>query len=121
MYELAEKIKLARERKGLSQIQLAKRIEISPPMISSYESGAKAPSTETLIKISDVLGVSLDYLAGLDKKETVIIEDFSTKQKKIIISLCDEFTRSSHYKGLNKTQSQILSNIFEEFAKLNCS
>lgn len=56
-----------RKKCGLTQKELAERIGSSESAISMYESGKRQPDYETLLKISDYFGVSVDYLLG---KET---------------------------------------------------
>lgn len=51
--------------RGLSQTQLAGKIDISRSAYSMYETGARLPSVATLMTMSDVLNVSIDYLLGL--------------------------------------------------------
>ncbi len=52
----------AREKKGISQKCLAEKIGIQPSALSNYERGYRAPSIETLTKISQALDVPLDSL-----------------------------------------------------------
>ena len=49
-------LKIMRIRKGMTQIELAKKIGKSSNMVYCYERGFAAPRTETLEKIADVLG-----------------------------------------------------------------
>lgn len=55
-------IKSARERKGLTQEQLAKEINVTKKTISNYETGCREPSITVLKLISNILDVSIDYL-----------------------------------------------------------
>lgn len=59
---LQENLKKARERLGLSQVEMAKKVGISQPMYSYYESGLKTPTLYLAKTMANVLGVSLDYL-----------------------------------------------------------
>ena len=51
-----------RKKKNITQIRLSIAAEVSQETISAYESGKAMPSVDTLIKIADFLGVSIDYL-----------------------------------------------------------
>ncbi len=62
------KIKELRNRKGLSQRELGKMIGVAHTVILSYEKGICDPSTENLIKMADIFGVSVDTLVGHDAK-----------------------------------------------------
>ncbi len=60
------RLKDCRKKSGLNQTRLCKLIGISQPNLSAYEKGRFTPSVEVLIRISDALGVSVDYLLGRD-------------------------------------------------------
>lgn len=53
-----------RKEKGLNQSSLAKRIGVSRSAVSMWETGASQPDHGMLLKLSEVLGVSLDELLG---------------------------------------------------------
>ena len=54
----------ARVEKGLSQAGLAKLLGVSAASVSQWESGEKRPRKDNLERMSEVLGVSVDYLLG---------------------------------------------------------
>lgn len=49
---LPEKLKDLREKRKLSQKSVAKRLNMSPSIISSYETGERTPSVEVLLALS---------------------------------------------------------------------
>jgi transcriptional regulator with XRE-family HTH domain len=53
-----------RKEKGLNQIGLGLKLNVSQKMISSYESGIHQPSIDTLIQMSKIFDVSVDYIIG---------------------------------------------------------
>lgn len=57
-------LRTIRKSKGLSQAKMAEILCISPQAYSNYETGKRKPSSETLIKIANLYGVSVDYLLG---------------------------------------------------------
>ena len=59
---LAEQIKSHRIQAGMTQLQLAEILSIGPSAIGMYEQGRRTPSVEILIQMSNLFGVSLDYL-----------------------------------------------------------
>lgn len=62
---LAKNLKKLRKQKKLSQEKLARLVDISYNTISKIEAGkAKNPTFETLSKLANVFGVSIDELAG---------------------------------------------------------
>lgn len=62
MHHIGPRIKAAREKKGLTQEQLAELVDLSPMHMSVLERGAKPPKLETLIKIANALDVTADIL-----------------------------------------------------------
>lgn len=64
MERLPETLKQLRESRGLTQARLAELIEVSPRVYNRWETGAAAPRLDTLVKIADILNVTLDELVG---------------------------------------------------------
>lgn len=54
----------AREMRELTQAQLAEKAGLPAAAISHFETGGRKPSFENLVKLSEALGVSTDYLLG---------------------------------------------------------
>lgn len=59
---LSTRIMLLRHTMGLSQLQLAKKLSISPSALGMYEQSRRTPSLDLLISMSQIFNVSLDYL-----------------------------------------------------------
>ena len=59
-----------RKMKGLSQEELADKINVSRQTLSKYETGESLPDVEKCKQIADVLDVSLDDLVNYDSKAT---------------------------------------------------
>ncbi len=54
-----------REERGITQEALGSKAQISPLMVSHFETGRRqTPSIESLIKLANALYVSADYLIG---------------------------------------------------------
>lgn len=69
--EFSERLKNLRKQAHLTQVDVAKKLGISQPAYASWERGAKRPTQDNLVKIAQVLNVSIDYLVGNsdEKKE----------------------------------------------------
>ena len=99
--EFNNKLYELRKQKGLSQEELANRLNVSRQTVSKWEVGESSPDMEKLVAISELFGISLDELV-LDKavkkeeaseqivkselyndiKEHVLTEDNKKKAKK---------------------------------------
>lgn len=62
MKRLSLRITNLRKEAGLSQTQLAKKLNISPSALGNYEQGRRLPSVDLLVQISRFFDISLDYL-----------------------------------------------------------
>lgn len=76
---VSERILKKREDLNLSQTDLAKRAGLKPPAISQYESGSRSPSYEALIKLSNALDVTTDYLISGKEVKSDKINDKTIK------------------------------------------
>ena len=56
------RIREARKAKYLTMKELGKNIGVSESAVSMYETGRREPDHATLVNISNVIGVSVDYL-----------------------------------------------------------
>ncbi len=64
MNKFAERVRELRMEKGLSRKELAEKLGTLQRNISYWELGQRECGFDMLIKISDVLDVSVDYLLG---------------------------------------------------------
>lgn len=63
-----ERLRAAREQRGLSQADLAQQAEFEPSAISHFESGRRAPSFDNLKRLAAALNVATDYLLGREER-----------------------------------------------------
>ena len=72
MVEFGEKLKKAREEKGMTQQTLSEHLYVTRQAVSRWECGARYPDLLTAKKLSEVLEVSLDeLLSGEEMKQCV--------------------------------------------------
>ena len=62
--KIGDKLKYLRNSNDLSQAELAKKLNISRSSIGMFESNARIPTTDTLVRYAQFFEVSLDYLLG---------------------------------------------------------
>ena len=102
MFDFGLHLRMLRERYGLSQEELGRRVGRAGSVISNYENNLKTPTLDVLTTMAAIYNVSLDYLVGFDKKDQVLLDGMSTKPKS---------------GGLSAEQQQILNLMIQEFAK----
>lgn len=60
------RVRYLREQRGMKQSDLGKLLNVKDAAISKYESGKVPMTGDTLIKIAEIFGVTVDYLLGRD-------------------------------------------------------
>lgn len=81
--ELSQKLYLLRKKSGLSQEQLAERLDVSRQAISKWESGISIPESDKLVTISKYFEVSLDYLMKEDYEDPFITDEHTNNADKV--------------------------------------
>lgn len=61
----AQRLEVALKHDKITQVEFAKKINVSTVTVSRYITGREKPSLDNLMKIQRVLDVSLDWLCGL--------------------------------------------------------
>ncbi|MFB5155073.1 helix-turn-helix transcriptional regulator [Streptococcus salivarius] len=62
--EFSERLKELRKQAHLTQVELAGKLGIVQSSYADWERGKKKPTQDNLVKIAQVLNVSIDYLVG---------------------------------------------------------
>ncbi|MCX7823013.1 MAG: helix-turn-helix domain-containing protein [Syntrophobacterales bacterium] len=77
--DLGTRISEIRKRRGISQKELAQMIGVTPSTISQLESNRIYPSIPALIKIAEILGVSVGYFFGkaLTDQDVIVLPERS--------------------------------------------
>lgn len=75
--DFGRKLKTLRKQAGLTQKQLATQLGITKSVVSFYELQTRSPSPDVLAKLSMIFHVSVDYLLGLDNRETIDVSGLS--------------------------------------------
>lgn len=62
----ARQLRLLKDERGLTQKEIADRLDTTEATISRYVSGDRIPNIETAVELASLLGVSMDTLCGID-------------------------------------------------------
>jgi transcriptional regulator with XRE-family HTH domain len=116
--DFENRLKELRKRKGISQGELAKLIEVHFTQVSRYERGETKPNAQAMTKLAKALDTTVDYLmngtaddvvqnAGLEKdlisrfKE---VQNLDTEDKKTVLSLMDVYIAKTKIQSLLHTK-----------------
>lgn len=110
MKTLMNRLKNARDNKGVSQTQVYKDIGINNKTLSGYERGISEPDVDTIKILADYYNVSLEYLLG---KSDTLSSPKSTKEDNDISTSLDRMKKqlatsdSLMFDGQPATEEQV--------------
>lgn len=85
---ISKKLTELRKKNKLTQLEVAEKLNYSDKAVSKWEQGESLPGIEVLCKLSELYGVSLDYLVGKENgKPQRILKAISQMQQKSITLL----------------------------------
>lgn len=98
----AERLKELRKQAHLTQVELAKRLGIGQSSYADWERGKKKPTQENLVKIAQILDVSVDYLVGNSEEKSDELDNI-------------ELLFRMNSKGLTKEEKEVFKKELIEF------
>jgi len=90
---MAERLTNLREKIGLSQSEVARRLDVNRTTINAYEQNEIKPSLNKLIALADLYHTSTDYILGRTRQEVqqyIDVQNLTPEQ----IALLQEFVRT---------------------------
>lgn len=108
MSAFSERLKLLRSARNITQSRLAELLDVDPRVYNRWERGNAAPQLDTVIKIADILQVSLDELAGRKEPSSELkihnyelynlyqqVDNLSDEDQKALVLVIDSFVKKS--------------------------
>ena len=92
---IAERIKMLREEKGLTQARLAKQMGVTRSCVNAWEMGISVPSTQYLVELAMIFRVSVDFLLGLNQTATVSVAGLDEADMQIVTALITHLRQKS--------------------------
>lgn len=89
-FGIDKKIKELRTKRGLQQTELAEMLGVSKSVISSYENAVHLPPYDILVRLSNLFGVSCDYLLGNDTYNSISVAGLTETQIQAVESIVHE-------------------------------
>lgn len=88
MAVFAERLRLLRQARNITQARLAELVGVSARVYNRWEKGGNIPHFETIVRLADILQVSLDELAGRTEPSAELkIRNYELRQ---LCQQCDE-------------------------------
>lgn len=92
-----------RKEKHLNQVGLAMKLNVSQKMISAYENGTHQPSVDTLIQMSNIFNVSVDYIIGKTNVKApadILLKDGLTSDEIELLNLFKDMDKDKQKKAI---------------------
>lgn len=90
---LGSRINQLRSSLGWSQVELAKRLNVSKQTVSNWENDNIQPSIEMLVRLSKIFGVSTDYLLGNENIPRIDVSDIPPEFLAHILLIIDDYRK----------------------------
>lgn len=88
---LYDRIKSLREDAGMSQAELARRLDVTRSSVNAWEMGLSTPTTQYIVEISKLFHVSSDYLLGITSEQSIVLDCYSKDEIELIYNLLKYF------------------------------
>lgn len=88
---LADKIIKLRKRNGWSQEELAEKMEVSRQAVSKWEGAQTIPDLEKILMLSNLFGVTTDYLLKDEIEDEEFTDETNTSVKRITLAQANDF------------------------------
>ena len=102
---IAEKIVLLRKKKGISQEELANKLNTSRQAVSKWENNQSTPDLEKLVALSKYFNVTTDYLLT-DSIETSINNNSQCESNIEFQELKSEVTEDEYQYAINEAKKK---------------
>ena len=77
----------------MTQTDVARELGITRSSVNAWEMGISVPSTQYVIELAKLFGVSTDYLLGLDSTSTVNVAGLSDRELAAVVELISCFQK----------------------------
>ena len=89
MKVIADKIKILREKKGITQSELAANLGITRSAVNAWEMGITVPSTQYVVELAKFFNVSADYLLGLSSTSTISVNGLNEREIASLVEIAE--------------------------------
>lgn len=86
---IADKIKILREKKGITQSELAANLGITRSAVNAWEMGITVPSTQYVVELAKFFNVSADYLLGLSSTSTISVNGLNEREIASLVEIAE--------------------------------
>lgn len=90
---VSDRIRLLRERRGLTQSELAKQLGITRSSVNAWEQGISVPSTQCIVELAAIFKISTDYLLGVESTASINVSGLTDEDIELAHSLIERLRK----------------------------
>ena len=90
---VSDRIRLLRERRGLTQSELAKQLGITRSSVNAWEQGISVPSTQYIVELAAIFTISTDYLLGVESTASINVSGLTDEDIELAHSLIERLRK----------------------------
>ena len=91
---IADRIKILREKHGLTQAELAKKLGITRSGVNAWEMRLTVPSTQYIVELSLLFSVSTDYLLDMPQTKSISVEGLNDREIASVVEIINCYKAS---------------------------
>ncbi len=85
MVNFGDKLRILRTEAGMTQTELARRLNVTKSVVSYYELQERTPSPDVLIKLAAIFHVTTDYLLSVDHMKVIDVSDLTDEDMRFLL------------------------------------
>jgi len=89
IFDFGIRLKALREKRQLTQSQVAQKLGVRRATISGYENNTATPSLYKIAELALLYRTTTDYILGLDNRTTIILDGFSDREAMAVSNIID--------------------------------
>ena len=87
IFNIADRIRYLRDKAGMTQTDLAKRLGISRSAVNSWEMSLSSPSLSNVVEMMQIFHVSADYLLSVSDRMLIDVSDLSSEEQEVVLKM----------------------------------
>lgn len=92
---MGARIAKLRNRIGWTQVQLARELHVDLKTVRKWENGDSEPSVKNILNLTELFGVSADFLLGKDNQPAIYIGSLCEEDQRKISAMVQVFINLS--------------------------
>lgn len=93
IYNLCQRITELRTSVGMTQSELARRLDVTRSSVNSWELGFATPQLKHIVEMAKIFNTTVDGILNTSSQSVIDISELSEKEQKAIFAIIDCFKR----------------------------